>query len=351
MLARLLAEEVALGRGGGPVDQRGIDLRPLDAVEDADVVVHQVVGVSHVFRNDVALDDRGRDLPVGIEVDVAHLAGQRRRRPLELAHHDVVARIDMAVLDRLELGGGNVDEDGVLAGQVPRIGFDARQVLAQHAEAGVGGHVELGQGLLGDDARGQDAMVDLEGLHRVHQFLVIGRGGFGGERIEGQVVLADQPLAQRNDGFALGTLLQRARGKLFPAAARHDFLIHGDGALHRGQRVETDHRRLVLARDDFRLGCEAASLGVLGRLGLGRFRRGERTGEGRLLGKSRHAHGQKTAHGEKAAIEGATRQHGMKSPELAKFTLSEAGKWRLNCALSSALVRRECGNLRISSGQ
>ena len=111
-----------------------VDLGPADAVEDADVVGVEIGRIFHEFRNDVALDDRGRNLPVGIEVDVAHLARERGRGALKLANHDVVARIDAAHLDGLKLGCRDIHEDGEI-GEALGIGLHAREVLTQHREA------------------------------------------------------------------------------------------------------------------------------------------------------------------------------------------------------------------------
>src|SRR3954470_3879478 len=99
MLARILAKEIDIRRRYFPVDEQRIDLWAIDTLEDADVIGFEIIWILEIFWNDVLGDDRRRDFPVGIEVDVADLAGKCRRGPLQPADHNVVARIDVAILD------------------------------------------------------------------------------------------------------------------------------------------------------------------------------------------------------------------------------------------------------------
>ena len=271
LVAGILAEEIAVGGRVGPVHHGGIDFGSVDTIEDTDAELFEIARILQVMRDEVALDDRGGRLPIGVEGNIAHLAGQRGRRALQLSRHDVVARVDMTVLDGFELGRGNIHEDIALA-QALRIRLHARQVFAQREQPGLGGDVEFGQRAVVDTAGDGNAMVDLEGLHRLHHLVVEDIGVVGIERIEGHVTLGHQALAQVRHVRSLGALEEFLALHHGPAAARHDFLIHGDGAGQGFTRSLRQNGRLALVGDDFGAGGELAGNGGL------RRHRGDGTG-------------------------------------------------------------------------
>ena len=190
--------------------------------------------------------------------------------------------------------------------EIPGIGFDAGDILAQHGETGFSGHIELGQGLFGDDAAGQHAVIDLEGAHGFGQFIVIDGGILAAQCIEGKIVLGHEALAERLHIRALGALLQAAHRQWLPAAAGDDFLIDGDGSRHRLGRAGRQHRDLIEARDDLGLGGELAvgwrCAGATVEMEL------VKTGSSARAGAS-GTHGEKASQTEKIAIESAARQH------------------------------------------
>ena len=77
-------------------------------VEDADLFVRQIVRIGLHLRDEILLDQRRRHGPERIEIDLGRLGLHDRRLAIDLADAGGVMRIDDAVFDRLDRGGGNV---------------------------------------------------------------------------------------------------------------------------------------------------------------------------------------------------------------------------------------------------
>ena len=108
MVARILAKGVMHRVFRVPVDFRGLHLFVV-RIEDADVVVRQVVGLVLHDRDQVFPYDRHRHGPVRIEVYLHDLAVDVGRRPIDLADHGRMPRHRDVILDSLDASGRNVD--------------------------------------------------------------------------------------------------------------------------------------------------------------------------------------------------------------------------------------------------
>jgi hypothetical protein len=231
LVARILAELVAIGRHGAPVDGARVDLRAVPAVEHPDAELVEQVRVLEVLRNDVLAHDADRRVPVGIEVQLVYAARDRRRRPVGHADDDIVARAHAAPFDRLELGPGDVDHDIALA-QVHGMFLHPGQIGPQRLEPGGGGNIERGDRLAVEPPMGVQAMVALEAGHRRLDDLVVVVVVL--HRLKRQEALRGQTDAQIGHQLVPGTARQGNVGhrQLRPAAApRHD-LVTRDGVEH-----------------------------------------------------------------------------------------------------------------------
>ena len=111
--ARILPEPELGGIRLAPIDAEWVDLRPVvGAGEDADLLACCRYSGSLTRRGDqVEVGDALGHAPVGEEVDRLDGGAHGRRLPLGLAGDDAVPQLDLMALDRLELEGGNVDQD------------------------------------------------------------------------------------------------------------------------------------------------------------------------------------------------------------------------------------------------
>ena len=190
----ILLELVVHRLFGEPVDLRRRQLVVL-RIEDADLVLGEIIRLGLHLRDQVLAHDRDRHGPVRIEVDLDDARIDVGRRPVRLADHRDVARHHGAVLDRLELRGRDVADDetggllGVERAQPRQIGFQLAQPL-------VGRDVERVEGERAGPPVGRKPVARLEAPHRGLDVgivdVVLDRG-----RIE--IARKLQPLAQRDD--------------------------------------------------------------------------------------------------------------------------------------------------------
>ena len=126
-------------------------------VEIVRILAHQ--------RNDVLADDRFRRVPVGIDDDLVDLGIDDRRLAVDLADDRGVAQHDAVVLDRLDLGGRDVDHHVAVAEEA---GHRAQphEVGLELAEPHLRADVHRGIGVFAEDAVGRQAVTGLEALHR-----------------------------------------------------------------------------------------------------------------------------------------------------------------------------------------
>ena len=150
-----------------PVDGARIDLLAR-AVENADLGARQVAGVALHSGNDFLLDDRGRDRPGRVEVDDLDMGRDLGRRMLGIADDRDIAVNDAAVLDRLDRGRGQVDDDiAIVEGKIEpgqTIGAGGKLVEAHRRR-----NVDRFQRRAGDDAGLTQSHARLEALHRRRQ--------------------------------------------------------------------------------------------------------------------------------------------------------------------------------------
>src|SRR5690606_26518519 len=177
---------------GRPVDGQRIDLVAL-GIEDMDVVLGQVVRVLADERDDVAPHYRFGRVPVRIDNDLVDPGTQERRLTIDLADHSRVAQRDAAVLDRLDLGGGDVDHHETLAevscGQLAQ----AHQVRLQLLQADIGADVHRGKGVTAGHTVGRQTVARLEALERCLHVRIEGRAD---TCAGGEVTGNHQPAAQ-----------------------------------------------------------------------------------------------------------------------------------------------------------
>ena len=116
-----------------PVDRLRRDLLAF-LVEDADLFVRQVVRVGLHLGDQVLLDQRRRHRPERIEIDLRRLGLHDRRLAVDLADAGDVMGIDDPVLDRLDVGGRNVDHHEALA-EIAGEGAQANDIGLQLLQA------------------------------------------------------------------------------------------------------------------------------------------------------------------------------------------------------------------------
>ena len=107
-------------------------------------------------------------------------------------------RIDDAVLDRLDRGGGNIDHDEALA-EIAREGAQADDVGLELLQPRVGGTFSAVSVSSLTTPVGLDAVAGLEALDRGLHEGIVGRA-LAGDLVE--VAGGDQPLTQRLDRLA-----------------------------------------------------------------------------------------------------------------------------------------------------
>ncbi len=289
--SELSAAGILLERVMGRVFRVPIDLRRLQlflpAVENADVVLGEIVRLILHFRDQVLLHDRGRHRPIRIEVDLHDLAVDFRRRTVRLADHGGVARHGDAILDRLDARGRDIRQH-ITRAEIASQRTQARDVDLELCEPRRRRHVERGERLGADDAVDRDAMAGLEAPHRafdvgiVHivadrvRIDVAGGGQARAQRRHARMAVAEPQHADRRNlrpaatvddrGIALDGLLGGLRGR--GRDGRHRCFRHMDGA---GRLVEVLPERPALGVADQRIQSRI--------LGKGRARRQSGGGE------------------------------------------------------------------------
>ena len=206
LAAGVLPEGVAGGFVGVPVDRFRRDLLPVGA-DDPDLVLGQVVRFLAHLGDQILADDRGRNRPSRVEVDLGNPGLQDRRLAIDLADAGRVARGHHAAFDRLDHGGGNIDHHIAMA-KIAGEGAQAHDVQLKLADSGFDRHIQRR---------------DRSGVQRAGRGQAMARlktaDGLLHERIEGrraggagvQVACDDQAVAQghhtgaaRADAQALG---------------------------------------------------------------------------------------------------------------------------------------------------
>ena len=148
-----------------PVDGHRIDLAAV-RLEQADVVVRQIVRVLAHQRDDVLVDDRARRGPVRIEDDLVDLRIDDRRLAVDLADDRRMAQHDAIVLDRLDLGRRNVDHARSDRRGRRTLTRRRTEVGLKLAEADLRADVHRRIGILAEHAIGRQAVTRLEALDR-----------------------------------------------------------------------------------------------------------------------------------------------------------------------------------------
>ena len=249
LLPRTLAEIVVVDRLPEPIDLTRVK-RIAGLVEGLHVIGGQHVlaafGEHAALGYEVLVHDAARHVPIGVEVDLADLAGELGCRPVDLADHGGVALHDAAALDGFHLGRRDVDED-VAAGRRGCQALQAFQVRFELREAHGRRNVQrLDRRLRVDDAGRRQTMPQLEAFHRSHDRGVVLIG-----HAHADEVAADfQPLMQRHDFGATRARLHRHRRHGRPAALRNDALVFLDRGLRRRDVAGRERGRAKRRIDD-----------------------------------------------------------------------------------------------------
>ena len=164
--ARVLAEPELGAVRLAPVDVGGVDLRPVvGAGEDADLLLLQVLRLLDEAGDQVERGDALGHPPVGEEIDRLDGGAHGRRLPLGLAGDDAVPQLDLVALDRLELEGGDVDQDVAVLDPLRHQLPQPLQIDAQLREARLRRDVQRQQRRLVDAAGDAQPVVELEAAH------------------------------------------------------------------------------------------------------------------------------------------------------------------------------------------
>ena len=129
--------------------------------EHANSFVRQIAGIRLHLGDEVLLDQRGRHRPKRIEIDLGRFRLHDRRLAVDLADAGGVMRIDDAVFDGLDGGGGNIHHDEA-GPRIGRIGFQPNDIGLKLLQARFGGHVQFRERGLVDNARLAEAVAGLE---------------------------------------------------------------------------------------------------------------------------------------------------------------------------------------------
>ena len=230
--ARVLAEPELARIRLAPIDVVGVDLRPaVGAGEDADLLLLQVLRLLDEAGDQVEVGDALGHPPVGEEIDGLDGGAHGRRLPLGLAGDHAVAQLDLVALHRLELEGGNVDQDVAILDALRGELAQPLLVGAQLGKARLCRDVQRQQGRLVDAARDAQPMIELEAAHGDIEVLAEAEAVGLPAR---QLATDHQPVAQQRHALVAVLGADHAvAGNGRPAAVADDALIALDGHLQR----------------------------------------------------------------------------------------------------------------------
>jgi len=242
---RILAARILLERIVGRVLGIPINLRRLQfamrRIEDANVILGQIIGLVLHSWNEVLAYDRSRHRPVRIEIDFDDFAVDFGRRPVRLADHAGMAQHCNIVLDRLDARRRNIAHDVTrteIAGQrLQPLDIDLELIAPRHRR-----NVHGVKRRLMDDAVDGQTVTRLEAPHRLFEIRIINvildRAGV---RIE--IARNRQPRTQLDHAFVAGAEPQFQDFRHFgPTAAGDDAVISLDRAARCFSRSRRQHR-------------------------------------------------------------------------------------------------------------
>jgi hypothetical protein len=237
------------------------------------LALSQIAGLLAHLRDQVLADDRSRNRPGRVEIDLGNFRLQQRRLAIDLADAGGVAGRDGAVLDGFHHSGRDVGNDIAVA-EIARPGAQPDNIGLQLADTAVDRHVQRGHGGAVDGARGREAHASLEVAHARFNIGVVDVAVAGiGIEIAGD----DQALAQRDHAGAARTDAELVADLHHrPAAPGREITIGDDRRFSRLKRFRREHRGVGA-------GHGVARAGIIALAPL------------RLLGESRQAGGRRSA--------------------------------------------------------